>query len=99
MSPTEMKPPAEWPAEPEAIIISIDFQRGSSNERDIYPHRSTHTYRSILPSCDRRRLPITNSTEGQGMSQGPSSSLEQRMSASSSTLGQGLTTVTLNDIP
>ena len=37
------------------------------------------------------------STEGEGMSQGPSNSLEQRVSTSSSTLGQGLTTVTLND--
>ncbi len=48
---------------------------------------------ATVAGCQSR----TSTAEGPGMSQGPSSSLEQRISASSSTLGQGLTTVTLND--
>ena len=40
----------------------------------------------------------TNNADGQGMSPGPSNSLEQRVSSTRSTLGQGLTTVTLTDI-
>jgi hypothetical protein len=48
---------------------------------------------ATVAGCQSR----TNNIDGQAMSSGPSNSLEQRVSASRSTLGQGLTTATLND--
>jgi hypothetical protein len=48
---------------------------------------------ATVAGCQSR----TNNADQPGMSSGPSNSLEQRVSATRSTLGQGLTTVTLND--
>lgn len=48
---------------------------------------------TTVAGCQSR----TNNADGQAMSSGPSNRLEQRVSATRSTLGQGLTTVTLAD--
>ncbi|MGC1871420.1 MAG: hypothetical protein WA700_10725 [Acidobacteriaceae bacterium] len=48
---------------------------------------------ATVAGCQSRN----NNANEQEMSSGPSNSLEQRVSATRSTLGQGLTTVTLND--
>jgi hypothetical protein len=48
---------------------------------------------ATVAGCQSR----TTTADGQDMSQGPSNGLEQRVSASRSTLGQGLTTVMLDD--
>ena len=51
------------------------------------------SFLATVAGCQSR----SNNAGGQGMSQGPSNSLEQRVSASSGNFGNGLTTVTLTD--